>query len=296
MSDFSLARKRLDLLISSGRLPNTVIIESAEGAALAARLASAVVCVQPDVQKPCGSCPQCKKAKASTHPDIVEIRGSGTTGSLKVEAARDLRTDAYVQPNDSDRKVYIIHWVQGSTDQAANALLKLLEEPPAYAMFILVCASAAALLPTVRSRGVLISDYAGDTSVQTAKYRKKAVEIASAIAAGDGYACLRMLKTLEKDRSGYKETLSALCGLFSAAFRLWAGIVPSGSNSKAAALGKKSDKEFQEPETANQLKSKYSASRLAGMAAAAQTARDSLDRNASGSLTTLLLAETIFNA
>ena len=269
-------------------MPNTVIIESAEGAALAERLASAAVCVAPDGQKPCGQCPHCKKAKASTHPDIAQIRGSGASGAIKVEAARDLRADAYIQPNDSDRKVYIIHWAQGSTEQAANALLKLLEEPPAYAVFILVCASAASLLPTVRSRGVLISDYAGDTSGQSAKYRKKAAEIALAIAAGDGYVCLKCLKALEKDRAGYKETLSALCTNFSAALRLWAGIEPGVPSDI-----KKTEKDALEPETVNQLKSKYSASKLTGMIAAAQTARHSLDRNASGPLTTVLLVNEL---
>ena len=164
-------------MIRSDRIPNTVIIESMSPEDLASFLAAAAVCSSDGPEKPCGLCPDCKKAKSGTHPDITEIRPVGKANVITVEMARELRSDAYIQPNDADRKVYILYNADLCTEQAANALLKILEEPPVYAVFILCCASAGSLLPTVRSRGVIVSDFGEAKTVVAGKIQKKAEEI-----------------------------------------------------------------------------------------------------------------------
>ena len=63
-----------------------------------------------------------------------------------------MRDDAIVKPNESNRKIYIIPNSDTMTREGQNALLKLLEEPPSYAMFFLLCENSADLLPTIRSR------------------------------------------------------------------------------------------------------------------------------------------------
>ena len=116
---------------------------------LAGLLAAALVC-SGGGEIPCGLCSGCKKAMAGIHPDISAI---GTDGKdITVSQVRALRSDAYIKPNEAGRKVYLIHRAQSMNQSAQNAMLKLLEEGPPYAAFLLLAENAAALLPTVRSR------------------------------------------------------------------------------------------------------------------------------------------------
>lgn len=116
---------------------------------LAGLLAAALVC-SGGGEIPCGHCSGCKKAMAGIHPDISAI---GTDGKdITVSQVRALRSDAYIKPNEAGRKVYLIHRAQSMNQSAQNAMLKLLEEGPSYAAFLLLAENAAALLPTVRSR------------------------------------------------------------------------------------------------------------------------------------------------
>ena len=116
---------------------------------LAGLLSAAMVC-SGGGEIPCGSCPSCKKALAGIHPDVITIEPQGK--ELTVAQIRDLRADAYVRPNEARRKVYRIYQAQAMNASAQNALLKLLEEGPAYAAFLLLADNAATLLPTIRSR------------------------------------------------------------------------------------------------------------------------------------------------
>lgn len=116
---------------------------------LANLLSAALVCTG-DGEVPCGVCPNCRKALAGIHPDIITVEPQGR--EIVVAQIRDLRADAYIRPNEAGRKVYRICQAQTMNASAQNALLKLLEEGPAYAAFLLLADNAAALLPTIRSR------------------------------------------------------------------------------------------------------------------------------------------------
>lgn len=70
---------------------------------------------------------------------------------------RELRDSAYVLPNEAPRRVMILAGAQGMTEQAQNALLKILEEPPAHAVFLLTCENRASMLPTILSRVQCVS-------------------------------------------------------------------------------------------------------------------------------------------
>lgn len=120
---------------------------------LARLLAQAMVCSAPPEARPCGHCPGCKKAAAGIHPDIL-VHGPAAPEDkpLSVDQVRAIRTDAYIRPNEAPRKVYLLEQADRMNASAQNALLKLLEEGPAYAAFLLLCRNAQALLPTVRSR------------------------------------------------------------------------------------------------------------------------------------------------
>lgn len=103
-------------------------------------------------EKPCGVCPNCHKIFSGGHPDVITVDSDKATVPIKV--IRDMQADAYVRPNEGQRKVYLIPRAQDMQAPAQNALLKLLEEPPAYCAFILMTDNAEKLLTTVRSRAV----------------------------------------------------------------------------------------------------------------------------------------------
>lgn len=122
---------------------------------LAGLLAAALVC-SGGGETPCGRCPGCRKARERIHPDIQWVRGEGTK-DISVAQIRALRADAYIRPNEAHRKVYIVEDGQNMNPSVQNALLKLLEEGPSYAAFLLLTDNVGALLPTVRSRCEVLS-------------------------------------------------------------------------------------------------------------------------------------------
>ena len=122
----------------------------------AADLARALVCSGAG-EKPCGVCRDCRKALAGIHPDVITVeRRTDENGARKkeiyVEQVRGMIGDAYVLPNEAGRKVYVVKDADTMNPSAQNAALKMLEEPPASAAFILCAANPGMLLPTVRSR------------------------------------------------------------------------------------------------------------------------------------------------
>ncbi|MGM9527534.1 MAG: hypothetical protein ACI3UZ_04250 [Oscillospiraceae bacterium] len=127
--------------------------------AAAWRLAAAFVCERGG-EEPCLKCAQCRLAQQKLNPDIIEIsRKTDDKGKqkreLSVEQIRAMVSDAWVRPQSAERKVYIIADAGSMNSAAQNAALKLLEEPPAYARFILCAESAESLLATIRSRCVI---------------------------------------------------------------------------------------------------------------------------------------------
>ncbi len=100
---------------------------------------------------PCNACPSCVRADAGTHPDIRVI-DRGERATLGVDTVRRLKKDAYLIPSESERKVYIIKDADTMTVEAQNAFLLLLEEPPAFVLFLLLCRDSGLMLETIRSR------------------------------------------------------------------------------------------------------------------------------------------------
>ena len=138
--------------------PHECSLSGPEGSgrhALAQILAQALVCQEPQaVHRPCGLCSSCQKVAQGIHPDVIPIQRflSPESKEIKVDAARQLRQDAYIRPNEGRCKVYILDLPMNSNAQ--NALLKLLEDGPAYTAFLILTDQPASLLETVRSRCV----------------------------------------------------------------------------------------------------------------------------------------------
>lgn len=98
-------------------------------------------------------CNICRKISAGIHPDVITVDDTERK-TISVELIRQMQEDAFVHPNEGKRKIYVLPRAQDMTENAQNALLKLVEEPPSYAVFLLLTTNADKLLPTVRSRSV----------------------------------------------------------------------------------------------------------------------------------------------
>ncbi len=114
--------------------------------------ADALVC-ENRAAAPCGLCQACTRARAGTHPDIIRLN-SGKKKTIGVDRVRELTDEVQIKPFYGRRKVYIFEDASQLTEGAQNALLKTIEEPPDYAVFILITEDASRLLTTVRSRCV----------------------------------------------------------------------------------------------------------------------------------------------
>lgn len=98
----------------------------------------------------CHTCPSCIKFETDNHPDFFLIEPDGK--SIKIEQIREMQEKVYEKPIIASRKVYIINDAEKMTKEAQNCLLKTLEEPPSYAVIILISSNETALLLTIKSR------------------------------------------------------------------------------------------------------------------------------------------------
>lgn len=102
---------------------------------------------------PCYRCAQCRKVLQNTHPDIIWV-DDPERKNIPVKLIRETCGDAFIRPNEGRRKIYVIPRSQDLGLSGQNALLKMMEEPPHYVTFLLLCENPDQLLPTIRSRCV----------------------------------------------------------------------------------------------------------------------------------------------
>lgn len=114
------------------------------------QLAAAYLCE--GGQAPCGRCRHCVKVERDIHPDVTTLSPAGGKREILVDQARAMRADVYIRPNEGERKVYLIHPADMLKTESQNVLLKVLEEGPPYAAFLLAAAQPGRLLDTIRSR------------------------------------------------------------------------------------------------------------------------------------------------
>lgn len=107
--------------------------------------------------EPCGECHACKQALSANHPDIIRIMHEKPNAIGIDDIREQLTTNVQIKPYSGPYKIYIINEGEKMTPAAQNALLKTLEEPPAYAVILLLVTTIDALLPTIQSRCVTLN-------------------------------------------------------------------------------------------------------------------------------------------
>jgi DNA polymerase-3 subunit delta' len=139
-------------LARSPRLASTLLFCGPPGSgrrAAATALAQALLCESPP-ESPCGACAACRRVASGRHPDFNVWEAEGR--EVKVDQARALRSLTQMRPFEARLQVHLIPEAERMNEEASNALLKTLEEPSPRAVLILLAASPALLLPTIRSR------------------------------------------------------------------------------------------------------------------------------------------------
>ena len=144
----------------------------------------------------CGKCLECRKVEHGNHPDLTTIEPDGA--SIKIDQIRELQRIFSYRSEKNNPKVYIINHADKMTVQAANSLLKFLEEPPVPAVAILIAENGQALLPTIQSRA------------QTVPFRALDPEMMERVLVGEGYppALVRCAVHLASGLDGCREILN----------------------------------------------------------------------------------------
>jgi DNA polymerase-3 subunit delta' len=151
-------KEHLQNALSANKVSHAYIIEGerSSGKEFIARIfAMALQCEQGGIE-PCGECHSCRQALSHNQPDIIFISHE-KPNTIGVEDIRDqINNDIGIKPYSSPRKIYIMNEGEKMTPQAQNALLKTLEEPPEYAVILILTTNVDELLPTIRSRCVVL--------------------------------------------------------------------------------------------------------------------------------------------
>ncbi len=198
----------------SGNGMRVIVLEGPAGSGkrtLARYLATTFLCESST--PPCGDCNTCRLIEKGMHPDVI-IPEKDRKKVISVEQIKRLRTDAYIRPHVAKEKVYLFEDAEELNTEGQNALLKLLEEPPATARFIILCRSRSHLLPTVLSRSTLYTAEALTHDLMDAFLRQAAPDMdpldrEDIIRLSGGYAG-RALELITKGNAMRKAALNYL--------------------------------------------------------------------------------------
>lgn len=152
-------KEHLQNALSTGKISHAYIIngERFAGKEFIAQIFAMALQCEAEGGKPCQECHSCKQTLSANQPDIIRVTHE-KPGSIGVDDIRaQINGDIAIKPYSSPYKIYIVNEAEKMTVQAQNALLKTLEEPPAYAVILLLTTNVNSLLQTILSRCVVLN-------------------------------------------------------------------------------------------------------------------------------------------
>lgn len=153
-------REHLENAVRMNKVSHAYIINGERNAGkefIARTFAMALQCEDRQGVEPCQECHSCKQAQSGNHPDIIFVTHE-KPGTIGVDDIRkQINGDVAIKPYSGPKKIYIVREGEKMTVQAQNALLKTLEEPPEYAVILILTDNVNALLPTILSRCVVLN-------------------------------------------------------------------------------------------------------------------------------------------
>lgn len=152
-------KEHLQSALSTGKVSHAYIIngEKSSGKEFIAKVFAAALQCETGGTDACGECHSCRQAMTDNQPDIIRV-GHDKPNTISVDDIREqINSDVAIKPYSSPYKIYIMNEAEKMTVQAQNALLKTLEEPPEYAVLMLLTANVNSLLPTIISRCVVLN-------------------------------------------------------------------------------------------------------------------------------------------
>lgn len=175
--------------------------------AYARRLAAAYLCQ--GERPPCGRCRHCEKVAKGIHPDVFLLAPAEGKREIVADQARSLRSDAYIRPNEGERKVYLIDPAESMNPVAQNALLKVLEDGPAYTAFLLLSGQPGQLLETIRSRCETLT-LPPEEKESDPELERRARELARLLLTGSEWELAQGLTALELEKWKSAQVLELL--------------------------------------------------------------------------------------
>lgn len=180
-----------------GTLSHALLLTGSGDRLSAARYAAAAMECRSGGEKPCGACSACHKVFSDIHPDVITVRDDAHK-NLSVDTIRQIRSDAYIRPNEGTRKVYIFPDCAILTEQDQNVLLKTVEEGPPYAAFLFCAENPSAVLQTLRSRCVELKLRPAETGA--GETSEAGTELCRLLASGKKGGITELMVRLEKKR------------------------------------------------------------------------------------------------
>ena len=150
-------KETLKNMIDSNNISHSYIFSGTSGIGkfeFAKEFAQAIICLSETEPKPCNHCKACESFDNSNNPDIIII--DENEDSIKTETIKELTNNILEKPIQGNKKIYIINNSENMTKEAQNSILKTLEEPPEYAIIILITSNENLLLNTIKSRCIRI--------------------------------------------------------------------------------------------------------------------------------------------
>jgi DNA polymerase-3 subunit delta' len=185
---------------------------------IALQLAKALNCSGSETQEACDQCTSCAKLASHNHPDVTVLEPEGS--AIGIDSIRSINKDVVYRPYEGEKSVYIISEAEKMTEDAANSLLKVLEEPPPYVLLLLLTSNPQALLPTILSRVQKVTFREVPRETVAAKLRaehelseERALFYAALAKGNPGEAeRLALSETLLEDREEVLQVLEQLVG------------------------------------------------------------------------------------